>query len=598
MEDKSFNIKFEKIAAENLKDILKIIGKDKLEKIIQNNKKDIKNEPLINGFRLGHMELKVLIDIFYSQIKKKNQKLLKEIIKTITQRIFVEMEKEILALHRDKNFKDNFYKIINKSSFSENISLYLEFSDEKYDGNIEEGYEEYKQKLKEKKLSLSLEEERKKVKDKDKEIKEIERKYKNQVLKLEKGIKSLKEIQEETEKDLDLLKNQKESLKLESNKIKEENKELNKKVSKVKINTDIKNLEEERSRLEKKLKELEDEKKHFKEEIEELKKDEDNIIEELETEENRKNDLLKKEKDLERENNKLKESIDTLNLEMGNFLDKFNSVFKNSNKNSKDDSLDEILVYQVEENYNVQLSSEELADEKIKKRNLLEEFRYEFSENLENIGLKYENVWLAMYIYSVLSNKNNLLLIGYSGISVANALSNTICSKNADIINIPIGFNNSKELINIVKNCKSKVVVINNVLDIISENVYLPLLKVDMDKIVIFTMESEENLEMISKYLYNYLVPIELDSLIEPVVKKEFNKTNIEIPLIYLDIGAHETKKVLKGLKEIKALSNILKIKYAKIFNLLNVMFDNESNQTFEYFLKFSSKILLGDKDE
>lgn len=595
MEDKNFNIKFKKIADKNLKDILKVIGKDKLEKIIQDNKKYIKKEHLINGFRLGHMELKVLIDIFYFQIKKKNQELLENSIKIILQRIFVEIEKKVLALDKDKKFKDNFYKIINESSFSENISLYLKFSDEKYDGNIEEGYEEYKQKLKEKKILLSLDEKRKEVKVKEKEIRDIERKHKIQVLKLEKDIKNLKEVQEETEKNLRFLEKEKNSLELKNNKIKEENKKLNKRVSKVKINIDIKNLEEERACLEKKIKELKEAKKYLKKDIEDFKKDEDNIIEKLEIQENRKNDLLKKEKDLERENNRLKESIGTLNLEMGNFLDKFNSVFKNSTKNSKDDFSDEVLVYQVEENYNVDLSEKELVDKNL---DLIKDLIETFEENLSKIGLKEVSVLLTRYIYSILSNKNNLLLIGYSGISVANALSNTVCSKNADIINIPIGFNNSKELINIVKNCKSKVVVINNVLDIISENVYLPLLKVDMDKIVIFTMESEENSKMISKYLYNYLVPIELESLIEPVVKKEFDKTNIEIPLIYLDIGSHKTKKVLKGLKEIKALSNNLKIKYAKIFNLLNVMFDNESNQTFEYFLKFSSKILLGDKDE
>ncbi|WP_163468180.1 hypothetical protein [Fusobacterium sp. IOR10] len=504
MENKNFDIKFEKIAVENLKDILEIIGKNKLEKIIQGNKKDIKNEPLINGFRLGHMDLNLIIDIFYSQIKLKNQNLLKEIIKEIIQSIFIETEKEILNLEKNKNFEDNFYKIIIESPFVENISLYLKFSDEKYDKNIEKNYKEYRQKLKEKELYLNLEEKRKEVKLKDKKIKEIEKEHKSKIAKLEKDIKTLNDSLEKNKENLEFLKIKNIELESDNKKIKEENKSLNKKVLKTQINVDIKNLEEKKSNLEKTLKFLKDQEIEVKQEIEILKKDEDKLIEDLELKENKKDDLLRKERELKIENNRLKESIDTLNLEMGNFLDKFNSVFKNNTKNKKDDSLDEVLVYQVEDNYNIKLSDEELSDEIRNKKNLIEDFMYDFSDNLENVGLKYDNVWLARYIYSILSSEEIPLFVGYSAVDISNALSNTVCSKNADIINIPMGFNNSKELINIVENCESEVVVINN----------------------------------------------------------------------------------------------ILKIKYAKIFNLLNIIFKNENDKTFEYFSKFTSKFLLGDENE
>lgn len=159
----------------------------------------------------------------------------------------------------------------------------------------------------------------------------------------------------------------------------------------------------------------------------------------------------------------------------------------------------------------------------------IEDFICNFSDNLKNIGLKDYNDNLAMHIYSILSNKENLLLVGDSSIDIANAFSNTICSKNVDIINIPIEFSNSKELIDVVQNCKGEVVVINNMLDAISEDVCLPLLKLDIEKTLIFTVESKENLGLISNYLYDYLVPIDIDDFINPVIKRKFIENNIDI---------------------------------------------------------------------
>ncbi len=105
--------------------------------------------------------------------------------------------------------------------------------------------------------------------------------------------------------------------------------------------------------------------------------------------------------------------------------------------------------------------------------------------------------------------------MGYNNRLFADALSFLISNSTADIVIINPGFVDSRQLIDIVNNTESKVVLIENVIDNIAESVYMPLLKENNDKILIFSMESNENINLIPKSIFNYLMVVDLDPILE-----------------------------------------------------------------------------------
>lgn len=223
------------------------------------------------------------------------------------------------------------------------------------------------------------------------------------------------------------------------------------------------------------------------------------------------------------------------------------------------------------------------------------DFVDDLADNFECIGIGNDYTYdLAKYTYASIVNKMGLFVIGYNNRLVADAISYTICNSSADIVVIPPGFADSKDLINIVNDTNSKVVLIENAIDNISESVYMPLLKDNKDKILIFSMESNENISIIPKSVFNYLMVVDLDSILQSEQNEELYAcmTSDDIFKIDKDIKVKRTK-LLREFSNILDLSNISKFKILEVINIINSLdLEDKSSEGIYSLLLFSIGML------
>lgn len=209
----------------------------------------------------------------------------------------------------------------------------------------------------------------------------------------------------------------------------------------------------------------------------------------------------------------------------------------------------------------------------------------DLKENLEGAGISNEFSFdLAQYIYATFASKMSLLLIGFNARKVSEALSYIVSGFSADIITLPLGYNDSKELISAVNSSRSRVVLIENAVENISESVYLPLIKQNIDKLIIFSMESSENIGIVSKSIYDYMMPVDLDTLLGLESGFELLKSVINEDIFKLDVNINSKSKnlrQLKGIDRLIKLSNASKFKIAEVMSIIdelgstNAMYDN-----------------------
>ncbi|MCQ6561536.1 hypothetical protein [Paenibacillus mendelii] len=203
----------------------------------------------------------------------------------------------------------------------------------------------------------------------------------------------------------------------------------------------------------------------------------------------------------------------------------------------------------------------------------------DLADNLRISGIsnEYSND-LAQYIFASISSKMSLLLVGCNTRKVANALSSIINGANAEIIIIPVGYDDCNELILNVTISTSKVILIENAVDNISESIYLPLLKENTDHILLFSMESAEHISMIPKSLMNYMIVVDIDSLVnyEPN-PGELIKSVIDPNLFNVKL---EPVSIRTNLRHIKPIDRFIKLSQVAIIKLAEVMSSIDKQNT------------------
>ena len=334
------------------------------------------------------------------------------------------------------------------------------------------------------------------------------------------------------------------------------------------LNDKSKKLEES---IEKKWKEENQEKElTFLKRIEELKEAERTI--------NQKVDILKKEKnvlDLELskysfKKNEMESDILFLENKSGLFLEKFNKLF--SNKTSENQSFsDNYFIYPNEINNSIENELEEITD--------VDDFIEDLSHNFEVSGIKRDySADLAEYIFSTFSNKMSPFLIGYNTNSIAHAFSYLVCGEKAEIINLNPGFSNSSHLIDIVSKSNSKVILIENILNSVSENVYLSLLKMNLNKFIFFSLESSENISLLPEFLKNYFLFINIDNIASVPTANDYYFAMINESIFKGNNDIEKTMKYYNKIKKTKILNNIGNIKCSEIFSILDTDFNRDFN--------------------
>lgn len=637
----------EKYNEEEFKIIISFLSYEGLLYPIKKNNKDFIQD--IRGYRLDKLPIKRLQDIYFNRIYNKNDLILSknfftlenDFINIVNQKISEDNNIKIEEIKKLKfesiidslletNIKDNidiYFKIINRN-LKRNESLFLKYASsyiisnkEKQNNYILSLKSEYKNiidKL-EKESELNQKENKilkKKYDDLEEKLK-LEKKYfdveldkqielnkslkinfENKLIKKEKEIIHLKNKNEDIEQE-------KKQLAIVNSKLIQDKSNLEKEVKTLNINKNIEyekflkentKLNDSNCLLRNKINELEnilEQEYENKEKIYEDRWKKENL--ELEKKKDIKKNNLKELQKIEQE---LKSEIISLNSEKtdienainnakseGSLL--INSIEKIINKIRKEeiDFKQEKLEVYIKHSYKNE--SDVLIEE-------VDHFIEDLSENLEISGIDKEYCnYVAEYIYSILSSNMNILLVGYNSRKIADSISALINSSKAEIVNLPIGYNDMEYIKNIIQNTDSKVILFENVVDNISENIYLPILKDNKDKHIIFSVESSDNLDLLPKHILNYMIVLDVEKISSFEKNEELIYSLTDEKLFSINLEQKNRKKHIRYLNRIDSafkLSEYLKINLTEVIEILEKI---NPGKGIKYFIDFSILSLI-----
>mgnify|MGYP003278090945 CR=1 FL=1 len=601
-----------KYTEEEFKEVLKIFPTNKLIEVIKRNPKEFINE--IKGFRVEKLPIKIIQEIYFKRIYKENNMLMAKVINSIERDIISDVCSHIGNDKIKKNLISGKFDNINE--FRELIDVLLQTRFKDYiklffmvvEYKLTEEQAEYiendvkrilLEKEIQKKIRLDLD-----VIHKE-EIKAIEEKYKIQINNKSLEIKSLNEKvmcfeNAINKKDEEIFKQKNEEKivlkKLEDSFNKREN-YLNNKIivleeKQNKLVDDNKKLTKENSKLNDKIIMLEDviEEKYIGiKDIysEKLSQDTQKILAEKQILEDKLEKInyeidIKTTELQEMDNFKeeLEQAIKVVENNAGTVIENITKLLRVINKQEKKISVDTCDIYNKE------------IMELNKDLNELDEIEYfieDLSENLIISGIDSKfSIDLAYYIYGILSSNLSLVLVGYNGRRVANAISRIIQGKDAQSLVLPLGYTNFKELIDIINESSSKVIIIENSIDTMTESLYLTLIKEKLDKYIIFSMESFETFNILPGSVFNYVMFIDLDTIYDYEHSKEFIECICSENIFKVKGNDQSKKRYVKKLKKIKSIANNSIVAKHKIAEVLSIIELIGAENSFYDFIVFS----------
>lgn len=227
-----------------------------------------------------------------------------------------------------------------------------------------------------------------------------------------------------------------------------------------------------------------------------------------------------------------------------------------------------------------------------------EYFIEDLAANLGISGIRSDYSFdLAQYIYAIFANRMNLLIVGYNTRKIADAISSVICGRSAEIITLPLGYNNCNELISVVNGLTGKVILIENAVDNISETTYIPLIKQNKDKFLIFSMESSENIGILSNCIFNYMLPLDIDTIIGYELDKPFCYSAVAESIFNTDSELQSKRynfKELEKLNKVVELSRTSKLRIAEVMSIIDSL---DSDNAIYDVLLFSISMLCKSDD-
>lgn len=610
--ENSFDIEREiinKYNREEFETILSYLPRYKLIMPLKKYPKQFKKE--IAGFRPDNLSDKKVFGIYYNRIFKQKDENLGNHIYNHIDMILEEVENQIKEKIEDsKNIRKKiekndmicFVKLIDiliQTKISKNISLYFKMVDYEL---TDEQSDYCNNEVTEKIMGLEIERKIKKtVEIKYEELFKV-KKFESEKLILKKD-KEIRALKNETNKQL---KNKDDQIEELNSKMKKDLGDKDKQIKE--LNKMILNYEKKIIKTtlndEKTVEKLNFEIMNMKDLIEKVKKDtieKSNLLNLKQVEFNKyaiekwNNENLKLKKikevleqkniDLQNNKNKKMKKIENMKLENKKLLDakiviedQTKNVIENIKEvynllgNTAQTTLKETLLF-IEQGTTIK-SNIEYTDNKI-------DYIEDLKINIEITGIKKEYSYeMARYIYVTFANEMGLVLVGSEARLIADAISKTTCSRSIDIISIPPGFCDCNDLIENVKLLKSEVILIENGIDSMYESVYFPLLKTNMNKHYIFSVENREMFNLIPKSILNYLVVLDMDSIMTFAKDEELlhGKTNKEIFKNNNNDELNQRNyKKIHTLDKIIKLPNSVKLKLAKLMTDINQVEEGDS---------------------
>lgn len=282
--------------------------------------------------------------------------------------------------------------------------------------------------------------------------------------------------------------------------------------------------------------------------------------------------------------NELKQIIESLEMKGGTLFSDFKDLLYKIEVQSVEEVPSNKNVYYLSGN---QMDTDEETVERL-------DFIEDLSDNLSISGV--QNFYakdFARYLYAIIVCGMSPLFIGFNGRKIAIALSQLLGGATPDIISLPPGYVDSNELIHLVKSSSNRVILIENVIDNVSELVYLPLLKQNNDRLILFSMESSEPMTLLPSCILNYLVPIDVDSIIQYVKKPgELVRTNVVESVFKKSFDESSVEANLKTIKKFNSVYSLplsTRIKWAEIMSVIDSL---KSPQAHYNMLVFSLSML------
>jgi hypothetical protein len=186
---------------------------------------------------------------------------------------------------------------------------------------------------------------------------------------------------------------------------------------------------------------------------------------------------------------------------------------------------------------------------------------YLLEVNLQKAGVmeQYKEIASQFVACSVLSGRP-LLVIGCNARAFADAVSATVCALPADILTLPVSFRDIEDLKLAVSNSRSDVVLIENAVLGCDENVYLPLTKEKYKKLLLFSVDFEDNMSLLPKSILHFMNLLDLDIICENTKEEDYKLGKIETKLYDDEVSIdklYRFKKVLKNFSKVDNLSPI-----------------------------------------
>ncbi|WP_142414227.1 hypothetical protein [Hathewaya massiliensis] len=579
----------DKYSKEEFKFIISLLPHSELIEPIKKYSKEYSKD--IKGFRPDNLSTLKLKNIYYSRIYiKRDQCLirhieklikiyLKEVDKIILEKLTSDEIIKIKLQENDIKYFDEFIDALLETKYKNNINLYFKMIDhELTEEQINYLNSEYKDKILHKEIEtevkndLSIKYESKlkeieksyttKLEEKEFQIKILEEKLQDEKkfyeFELENKNLSIKELNQNHNRseekllvEVRKLRDKIDRLELSAQKLKVENDEKDKQIIVLSewVNSKYDKFNEVANvRWIKENKNLLKERAEIDETLQGLRKNKEELLSEINSLNLSKNDLKKKLVATEEKSRdfilNMREMLNTIGF------DKQQTITKQESKIHRISS-------------KVLDGEKELIDKDI-------EFIEDLSDNLQSSGIKNKYSFeLAQYIYAILSNKMSLLLSGCNSRKITEAISYLINGASTEVIVLPLGYNDPNELIREVDNSTGKVVLIENAVDNISESIYLSLIKENTNKIIIFSMESSENISILPKSIFNYMTLVDVDILLGYGNSGELLTGVCNENIFNIDM---DEKFKSENLRQISRLDNAINLSNCAKFRLAEIM--------------------------
>lgn len=504
--------------------------------IINFLKKNPKSKPtVVKSFRVEKIPKGMLIEPFYKSIVSEDDnnliifiyKFIMTVLSSVKEKA-KENEINLAKVLKNRNDLDNLIEILINTEFSSDIELYFILerikltkkavmeinSITEFKKQVIDSEKKLKESIRKEFILKQSEIEKEKnniITDLENEIKRLKNEVKEKELKKIAEINSLqKEIKQKEiafnnqsksiEKKIKSLENKLQNSNLVyEKKIKEENDKFNKlKKLYIEKENEVKELsyilDKESNILVKRLEEdfieknliLVEELKVKEIEIEELNIKSEEIKNEIQVLTNKKSQY---EEDIFYLDNKLAENIKRVKNLIGDI------GFKESKNNN--------VIYSVCKDVNC---------DDLHKIDNIRDFVDDLSDNLEIVGIERKfKANLSNYITSIIMSEIPMLLIGYSSRGIANAISMTMYGQAAEVLNLSQEITSCDSIINHINKSDNNVILIENVVDNFNENIYLSVVKEIKNKIIIFSVESSDNIQIINRSIFNYMIPVDIE---------------------------------------------------------------------------------------